>query len=270
MHTKQLASDWYCIKHLGEGVSLIREQHVAPWLRCNIWHVRGRDHDLIIDTGLGVRPLKIEISRLLDKPVKAILTHSHFDHAGGAHEFECRLGHGAEADLMADPDGDNFESDGSGSDGPYYPFVQAETFKALPYEGFEHRAYRVRPAPLTGRLDEGDVLDLGDRVFHVLHLPGHSPGSIALYEKLSGTLFSGDVIYDGDLIDNISHSDPELLRTSLHRLRTLPVSVVHGGHFGSFGREKMLEIIGEYLGGGRRIDNWNEWIDFRIAEEKTA
>ena len=58
-----------------------------------IWHVRGRDFDLIVDTGLGLRPLKAEIAKLVDKPMKAVLTHSHFDHAGGAHEFNCRLGH---------------------------------------------------------------------------------------------------------------------------------------------------------------------------------
>ena len=76
-------------------------------------------------------------------------------------------------------------------------FVRAETFKALPYEGFVAEDYFVKPAALTGYLDEGDVVDLGNRHFQVLHLPGHSPGSIALYEKNTRILFSGDVIYDG-------------------------------------------------------------------------
>jgi glyoxylase-like metal-dependent hydrolase (beta-lactamase superfamily II) len=47
--------------------------------------------------------------------------------------------------------------------------------------------------------DRDLVIDTGDRHFEVLHLPGHSPGSIGLWEERSGTLFSGDAIYDGPL-----------------------------------------------------------------------
>ena len=49
---------------------------------------------------------------------------------------------------------------------------------------------------MTRALDEGDVIDLGDRVFKVLHLPGHSRGSIGLLEEATGVFFSGDVIYE--------------------------------------------------------------------------
>ena len=50
-------------------------------------------------------------------------------------------------------------------------------------------------------IGEGDVIDLGDRAFEVLHLPGHSPGSIGLWDPAAGTLFSGDAIYDGPLLE---------------------------------------------------------------------
>ena len=50
---------------------------------------------------------------------------------------------------------------------------------------------------VTQRLADGDVLDLGDRCLRVIHLPGHSPGSIALLDIGSDrSLFSGDVVYD--------------------------------------------------------------------------
>jgi glyoxylase-like metal-dependent hydrolase (beta-lactamase superfamily II) len=51
------------------------------------------------------------------------------------------------------------------------------------------------------------VIDLCDRVFEVLHLPGHSPGSIGLWERQTGTLFSGDAIYDGPLLDELRDSN---------------------------------------------------------------
>ncbi|MCZ6471653.1 MAG: MBL fold metallo-hydrolase, partial [Gammaproteobacteria bacterium] len=145
--------------------------------------------------------------------------------------------------------------------GGWNAFVRAETFVRLPDDSFVVENYSVKSAPLTGYLDEGDVLDLGNRVFQILHLPGHSPGSIALYEKNTGCLFSGDVVYDGALFDTVYHSDPQLYRESLARLRELPIQLVHGGHYDSFGREKLLSIIDRYFRGEGRMGNAAEWVN---------
>jgi glyoxylase-like metal-dependent hydrolase (beta-lactamase superfamily II) len=101
---------------------------------------------------------------------------------------------------------------------------------------------------------------LGDRACNVFHLPGHSPGSIALYEKSTGTLFASDTVYDGALFDTVYHSDRAIYRESLKRLRELPVSVVYGGHNGVFGRDRMIEIIDAYLAGGQAIGDVSNWI----------
>lgn len=247
-----VVEQWYEVFDYSNEVSLIRERYVANWLRCNIWHVRGRDYDLLIDTGMGLRPLKLEIARLTEKPIKVVSTHCHFDHIGGANEFDCRLGHKLEADVHRNPTLENTATSG---------FVRAETFKALPYEGFNAEDYFVKPAPLTGYLDEGDVLNLGNRSFQVFHLPGHSPGSIALYEKQTETLFSGDVIYDGDLYDTVYHSDKEAYRESLCRLKTLKINTIHGGHDESFGRPRMLQIIDGYLSGSMVIGDPAGWVE---------
>jgi len=81
----------------------------------------------------------------------------------------------------------------------------------------------------------------------VLHLPGHSPGGIALWEAAAGILFSGDTVYDGPLIDDAYHSHIDDYIRSMERLRTLPVRTVHGGHFASFGRARFIELIDGYL-----------------------
>ena len=78
--------------HLSDRISLIQETGVANFLRCNIWHVRGRDCDLVIDTGMGLGPLKDWVRQTSDRPLKAICTHCHFEHMGSLHEFDCRLG----------------------------------------------------------------------------------------------------------------------------------------------------------------------------------
>lgn len=255
---KPVARDWYAERTFGEGVTLIRERHVQPWLRCNIWHVRGRDRDLIVDTGLGLRPLKAEIAALIERPLVAVQSHTHFDHSGGLHQFDDRRGHAAEAEIIARPTMANTVAD--------IGYLVEEAFVAHPFEGFDVARYRVRAAAFTSHLDEGDVVDLGDRLFRVLHLPGHSPGSIALWEEATGLLFSGDVLYDGDLIDDLYHSDAARLAASLRRLAELPVTTVHGGHFGSFGAERMRELIGEYLAGGRRIADAAAWVAKRASD----
>ena len=249
---QKVAGDWYSIRHFDNDISLITEIHVASWVRCNIWHIRGRDSDLLVDSGMGLRPLKKEVGQLSGNTIKSISTHCHFDHIGGAHEFDCRLGHELEQEVYSAPTTFN-TAVGS--------FVRAETFEALPYQGFRYQDYAVTPAPLTGYLDEGDVIDLGNRVFQVFHLPGHSPGSIALWEEKTGTLFSGDTVYDGDLFDSVYHSNKEHYRESLARLRELPVTTVHGGHDPSFGQARMLEIIDDYFDGKGIIGDPTRWIE---------
>ena len=106
---------------------------------------------------------------------------------------------------------------------------------------------RGRPTEPNRVVDEGDPIDIGSRRFEVLHLPGHSPGSIGLWEERTGTLFSGDAIYDGPLLDELPDSDVLAYVATMKRLRELPVTVVHGGHEPSFGRDRMRELVDGYL-----------------------
>ena len=88
-------------------------------------------------------------------------------------------------------------------------------------------------APQTTSLNDGDVVDLGDRAFEVLHLPGHSPDSMGLFDRASGyALLDGGAIYDGPLLEKGSYrqADPSAYIATMERLRELPVTVVHGGH----------------------------------------
>lgn len=92
----------------------------------------------------------------------------------------------------------------------------------------------------TRVVEDGDVVETGDRRFQVLHLPGHSPGSIGLWEAATSTLFSGDALYDGPLIDTVEGCDiPAYVRT-MERQRDLPGRVVHAGHDPSFGRARFI------------------------------
>lgn len=235
------ADKWYELRKLADGISLIHEPWIKPFYRCNMWHVQGRDCNLLFDTGLGHFPLRSSIAALRERPVICVASHSHFDHIGCHHEFETRCIHAAEADILADPRNDWTLADRYATD---------EMFDGVP-EGWNAAAYRIKSAPATRILRDGEVIDLGDRAFEVVHTPGHSPGGIALWERRTGTLLSGDIIYDGPLIDDCYHSDLGDYEKSLRRLAKLPVEIVHGGHFPSFGRARLIEVIDEYLRGRR-------------------
>lgn len=64
----------------------------------------------------------------------------------------------------------------------------------------------------------GDVINLGDRQLTVLHMPGHSRGSICLHDHDNKLLFSGDVVYDGSMIDWLPYSQVSDYISSCERL----------------------------------------------------
>ena len=64
----------------------------------------------------------------------------------------------------------------------------------------------------------GDVINLGDRQLTVLHMPGHSRGSICLHDRDNKLLFSGDVVYDGAMIDWLPYSRVSDYISSCERL----------------------------------------------------
>jgi hypothetical protein len=65
-------------------------------------------------------------------------------------------------------------------------------------------------------------------------------------------MLSGDIIYDGPLIDDAYHSEVADYMATLERMRGLAVAVVHGGHFPSFGPVRYRQLIDEYLALKRR------------------
>src|SRR5690606_13433327 len=99
----RIAGRWYEWRRVGDGITLLWEPHVTPLMRCNIWHVRGRERDLLVDTGMGFVSLRQAAREVFEKKVTAVATHTHSDHIGSHHEFEERLVHRLEADQLAAP-----------------------------------------------------------------------------------------------------------------------------------------------------------------------
>lgn len=245
----RVATRWFAHETVDEGILRIVEPHVDPFLRANLYLVRGLERDLLVDAGLGLVPLRRELAGLFERPVVAVATHRHFDHVGGLHEFDDVVVHRDDAEVVAAAS--MFASvrieeyppeELSGYDPP------ASLLTALPHDGFDPAGYRIEPAAPTRVVEDGDVIDLGDRRFVVLHLPGHTPGEIGLWEADTGTLLSGDCVYEsGVLLDELPESNVADYVASLRRLRDLPVRLALGGHDDPFGRERLLAIVRDYL-----------------------
>ncbi len=62
---------------------------------------------------------------------------------------------------------------------------------------------RLRPDPSL--LRDGDVIDVGDRSFEVIHVTGHTAGSIAPWDPAGGVLFTGDTA----ALDDPLHAEDE-------------------------------------------------------------
>jgi glyoxylase-like metal-dependent hydrolase (beta-lactamase superfamily II) len=245
----RVAERWFEHEEVEEGVLRIREPHVDPFLQANLFLVRGRERDLLVDTGLGIGSLRGELADLFERPTIAVATHRHFDHTGGLHEFEEVVVHRDDAEAVANADGfaslvieDYPPEELSGYASP------ASLLTSLPREGYELASYAVTAVTPTRVVAEGDEIDLGDRRLGVLHLPGHTPGELGLWEESTRTLFSGDCVYEsGILLDELPESDiPDYVR-SMQRLREVPARIVHGGHDDAFGRPRLLELIDGYV-----------------------
>lgn len=243
------ADSWYEVAADRPGLTLIIERFVDEFLQANLWLVQGDDRAILIDCGLGIVPLAPLVQRLTGAECPVVLSHGHLDHAGAAHEFRERWGHPDDEPrserrislLTADHAADLGLRDGElGTAGDWL-------ISRIPGQGYDPRAYLQRPAPLTRRLLDGDRIELGGTVLEVLHLPGHTPGSLALFDRDRGELYSGDVVYDDELLDSLPESDAAAYCRSLQRLRELPVERVLPGHGAAFGRDRLHEIIDDYV-----------------------
>jgi glyoxylase-like metal-dependent hydrolase (beta-lactamase superfamily II) len=84
--------------------------------------------------------------------------------------------------------------------------------------------------PADFNVNDYYLFELGERTIQVLHTPGHSPGHMCFYEKDRGYLYTGDLIYIGELFAYFPSTDPVAYMNSIRKLKLLPVTKILPAH----------------------------------------
>ncbi|HEX2883455.1 MAG TPA: MBL fold metallo-hydrolase [Candidatus Limnocylindria bacterium] len=170
-----------------------------------VWDGRSSDA-LVLDPGMGAaQPL---LERVAANGLRLHLianSHGHIDHIFD----DAPLMRGSDAPLAIHPD------------------------DAYRLSGRNNYGFELEAVTASRDLQEGEQVRIGDLVLDVLHTPGHTEGSVCLYEERLGLLLSGDVLFAGSYgRTDLPGGNDEQMVASLARLaREIPDPVrVLPGH----------------------------------------
>jgi len=179
----------------------------------HVYVIRGQAKNVLIDTGVaaGFSDIKRHLSELglRVKDINlVVLTHEHFDHIGAAaffHPTAVVAAHRLAANKVELQD----------------EFV---TFH-------KYRDELSKPFWVDIWMEDGSIVDLGNHTLYTLHTPGHTSGCMCLYEPEEGLLFTGDTMFAGGTLSEISvGGNVSDYMNSVQRLSHLKVRKICPGH----------------------------------------
>lgn len=185
----------------------------------NIYLVIGKDSALLIDAGLGIGDLKAIVESITKLPLIVVNTHGHPDHVGSDYQFSKVYIH--EADLEAAK-----------------KFLLPESLKNMStvfnseYSLSDEDLKRINSAqlPRFSFVKQGYTFNLGGVSLKVVEVPGHTAGSICLYDEGNQLLFAGD--HNNQMVWLfLKECMPlEVYLKSLQSLTKLNIAKIYPGH----------------------------------------
>ncbi len=164
---------------------------------------------VMIDSGMGltdrVKTFVKEKGLTIDILIN---THCHVDHIGGNKFFPDAKIYAHELDA---------------------PDIETGSKKTLWHFGFQTPLM----FPVAKKVKEGDVINTGEYSLTVIHTPGHTEGSMSLYEPEKKILFSGDCVFDmGIGRMDFPTGSPRQMKQSLEKLLNYDIEKIYAGHGG--------------------------------------
>jgi len=186
---------------------------VGAAFQTNCYILSAGDGAIIVDPGDEGSKIITYLATQRLKPVAIFITHGHFDHIGALKEVQEKYGipvyaHQDEAKLFTDS-----------------KFNFSWKTGRMPVEFNDLSAFNF--------VCKDEVIELLDQNINVLHVPGHSPGSLAFYFKDADVVITGDALFKGSIgrTDLPGGNHEQLLKSIETKLFTLPDStVVYPGH----------------------------------------
>lgn len=207
LQKNEISTEWFEVYQVEPDVWAIYEPF--QWQEVISYLIIGSDSALLFDTGNGLDNIKTIVEQLTDKPIRVLNSHSHFDHIGGNYLFKQILSPATKFSIA--------NSKGNASKQIKMEASAAAICKGLP-EGVTKQNHAIKPYIITSTVKDGDIIDLGNRKLEILLIPGHTDDSIALFEKESGLLWTGDSFYEGPIWLFFPETDLEAYKKSLSRL----------------------------------------------------
>ena len=205
-----ISTDWFEVYEVEADVWAIYEPF--QWQEVISYLIIGSNTALLFDTGNGIGNIKAIVDQLTEKPIQVLNSHSHFDHIGGNYQYQNILSPSTEFSI-ANSRGNNSQQ--------IKTEASAEALcKGLP-EGVTEKNHHINAYSITAKVIDGDVIDLGNRMLEVLFIPGHTDDSLALLDRDSGLLWTGDSFYEGPIWLFFPETDLAAYQKSLARLVAL-------------------------------------------------
>ena len=197
------------IIEIGTGIYQFRSEKPGS----HIYLIRGHSKNVLVDTGT-TRHFPLLKSRLSDVGLRirdinmVLLTHEHFDHIGATtffHKTAVVAAHRLAANKL------DLQDD----------FVTLNKYYNVPSKPFWVDIW----------LEDGAVIELGNRRLRVVHTPGHTSGCVCYFEPDEGLLFSGDTVFAGGTLSDVAGSGSVSdYMESVQRLNNLRVKQIFAGH----------------------------------------
>lgn len=193
---------------------ILKELKIETWkgdpTNCYIVQDEESKETMVIDPAGDVEKI-IEMLDILQAKLKYIyLTHCHGDHIGGVKELKEKYGGQIIAERNA-------------AENLMNPQINLTEF-------ITGNGYSVE---VDSRVDDDDLLHLGDLEFKVIHTPGHTSGGSCLYCEKEELLFSGDTLFRGTWgrTDTPTGNFDEIINSITKKLMILPdETIIYPGH----------------------------------------